>query len=564
MSDRYGSIAIEPDTPGTPLSKKDKPVPRRRKAVPKKPKNSRKPLVITLVVFFIISSYFLTATYLLPLAVKKYLPQYIASQSGLHLTIDNIDLNPLNFQLTLRQITADTAVPSTSGPLLKIDSLFIDLDFTSLIRNSFTCDKLVIDNLALNLIRYKDKSYNLPILSFFSGTQKHGQIIDFASLPFLFSLNNIDINNSQIYFVDQVTDKTHEIEELQLAIPTLSNFSFQSKNYITPHFSAVINGSPITLSGEAVQLDENQGFQTKLSCSIQSLNLAPYFSYLPASFPLTMTQGQADTSLEISFVPNRKQGDRLRIDIKMNASDLKFGGKTEPLEITIPALTLDAVITPMGKKFHVNDIITKKIQISASEELTASALHALFFPRREQVNNTSPTITIDRFLTDQGTVIFRSTDTTRKVIRSQWNGLQVSIKDFDPGKSSGNINISGEHAGDKGSFSWQGEVTPSGKIQGKLLLNNFSAATFIRQIAPESGDNIAGVASFSGDLSFYSTEGDLLSYIFEGGMLHFQNLKISQKRPPGSRQNLYASPESAIQKTNSTSGIFSLQEQTSA
>ncbi len=532
MSDRYGSIAIEPTAPGTSPPTEAPPLPHRRKAPEKGHKNSRKSLFIALVVFFIISGYFLTATYFLPWAIQKYLPQFIVNQSGIHLTIEKVDLNPLNFQLTLRKITADTAVPSTPSPLLKIDSLFIDLDFTSLIRNSFTCDKLVIDNLALNLIRYKDKSYNLPILSFFSGTQKHGQIIDFASLPFLFSLNNIDINNSQIYFEDQVTDKTHEIEELQLAIPTLSNFSFQSENYITPHFSAVINGSPITLSGKAVQLDDNQGFQTKLSCSIQSLNLVPYFSYLPASFPLTMTQGQADTSLEISFAPNRKQGDRLRIDIKMNASDLTFGGKKESLEITIPALTLDAVVMPMAKKFHVNDIITKKIRVSATEEFTASVLHALFFPRTDRTNNKSPTISIDRFLTDQATVIFRSTDSARKSIRSQWNELQVSIKNFDPQKTSGTIHISGEHAGDMGSFSWQGDVTQTGSIQGKLLLNDFSATTFIQQIAPESRDTVAGVASFSGDLSFHSTKEEQLSYTFAGGILQFQNLKISHKKSP--------------------------------
>ena len=534
MSDRYGSIAIEPDSPAAPSRDTSKPAPHRPKQKKQTSKSNSKPLFISLIIFFLVSTYFLVAIYLIPLAIQKYLPQYVRNQTGIELSINSVELNPFNFQLTFEKINADTPLSSTPGSLLQINSLFIDLDFTSLIRNSLTCDTLVIDALELNLIRYKDKSYNLPILSFFSGTRQHGQIIDFASLPFLFSLNNIAINNSEIFFEDQVTNKTHEIEELQLAIPTLSNFSFQSKNYITPHFSAVINGSPIQLSGEAVQLDNNQGFQTKLSCSIQSLNLVPYFSYLPAAFPLTMTRGQADTSLEISFAPNKEQGDRLRIDIKMNATDLEFGGKSETLQISVPSLSLDAVITPMEKRFHIKDIITKKMQISSTRELSASALHTVFFPGRDTGKNNGTgkplAISIDRFLTDQGTVIFHSTNSSGKDIRSQWNDLQISIKDFNPENSSGTIHISGDHGGDRGSFSWQGDVGKSGEIRGKLLLNDFSAATFVRQLSPDTSDTITGLADFSGDLSFHSTKHNQLSYSFDGAVLQFQHLQISQKK----------------------------------
>jgi Domain of Unknown Function (DUF748) len=529
MSDHYGSIAINADTSASPSKKKEKPAHKRPAPSKKSKGKSNRPFIFALLAFLLIASYFLTGIYLVPLAIKKYLPQYIHNKSGLTLAIESVQLNPINFQLTLKQLTADLPESSTSDPLLQIQSLFIDLDLTSIIRNTFTCDKLTIEELQLNLIRYKDQLYNIPALSRFTDTQDQGEIINFARLPFLFSLNNIDINKSRILFEDQVADKTHVIEKLQLAIPTLSNFSFQSKNYIQPHFSAIINGSPIQLSGEAVQLTDNQGFQTKLSCSIQSLDLVPYFSYLPSTFPLTMSKGQADTTLQISFAPNKRQGGRLSIDINMNANDIEMSGKNDDLQITIPAMKLDAVISPMGRQFQIRDVITKKTHLRGSEEQVRTALQKLFFPLQKQGAG-RPTITIDRFLTDQGRITLLGTDNKTKTTTSEWNDLQISIKDFNSAKASGTIHISGEHGRDKGSFSWQGTFVESGKIQGKLLLNEFPAATLFQQLLPESKEKVHGIATFSGDLAFHSQEQNSLAYTLDSAILQFHDLKLTRKK----------------------------------
>jgi hypothetical protein len=535
MSDRYGSIAINAAPPDSPSKKQDKPARKRpapstsKKRKRKRKKISNRPLIFALLAFFLIASYFLTGIYLAPLAIKKYLPQYIHNKSGLTLTIENVQLNPVNFQLTLDQLTAALPKSSASDPLLRIQSLFIDLDLTSLVRNTFACDRLTIKNLQLNLIRYKDNQYNLPALSRLSDTRNQSETIPFTKLPFLFALNNIDINESRIRFEDQVTNKTHVIEELQLALPTLSNFSFQSKNYIQPHFSAIINGSPIRLSGKAVQLTDNQGFQTKLSCSIQSLDLAPYFSYLPPAFPLTMSKGQADTTLQISFAPNKQQGDRLSIDIKMDAVDIEMSGKNNELQLTIPAMKLDAVVTPMGKQFHIKNVITKQTHLRGSKEQISTALQKLFFPLQKQ-DDSSPVITIDRFLTDQGQLTLSNTANKNKTTTSEWNGLQISIKDFYPAKASGTIHISGEHTGDKGAFSWQGMFVESGKIQGKLLLNEFPAATLFQQLLPESKEKVQGTATCSGDLSFYSRKQNSPAYTLNSAILQFHDLKLTRDK----------------------------------
>lgn len=523
MSDRYGSITIGGDKPEQPSKKQRKPLPKRLAPSPKKKVQSKRPLWFALIAFFCIASYFLAGIYLAPMAIQKYLPRYIQNKTGLTLKIGRSQLNPVNFQLTLEQIVADLPKSPAKDPLLKIESLFIDLDLTALVRNTFACDKLTIENLRLTLIRHKDKSYNIPVLSNFSTTQQQGEIINFAKLPFLFSLNNIAINESRILFTDEITEKSHNIEKLQLAIPTLSNFSFQSKNYITPHFSAIINGSPIQLSGEAVQLAEEQGFQTKLSCSIQSLDLVPYFSYLPSSFPMVLSKGRADSTLQIAFAPNKKQGERLSIDIQMTAADLELKGKNNVLQITVPAMKMDAALRPINKQLHIKNIITIKTHLLGNTEQLNAAFQNLFSSLHKGADNGS-SITIDQLLADQGQLTLDGD--------SKWHSLQLSIKDFHSSQGSGNIQLSGEQTGGKGSFSWQGKFAKPGKVQGKLLLNAFPAEMLFNRLLPDSSadQDIQGSATFSGDLSFLATEKPQPLLSIDNGILQFQKLKLNHKK----------------------------------
>jgi len=528
MSDRYGSIPISSGAPDPDSQKQVNPAP--QKAIP--PKKERagfsKLWLFAAIAIVCTGVYFLAATYLAPLAIKKYLPRYIQDKTGLSLSIEAVHLNPINFQINMESITAD--IPnSTAPPLLQIQSMFVDLDLTALIRNTFVCEKLTLDNLQLKLVRHKDKSYNIPALSRFSTTQNQDEIIEFSKLPFLFSLNNIDINNSRISLTDNITNKTHTIEKLQLAIPTLSNFSFKSKNYIQPHFSAIINGSPIQLSGEAVQLAEKQGFETKLSCSIGNLDLIPYFSYLPSTFPFILSKGRADTSLQIAFSPNKKEGGRLRIDIKMAISDVKIKKKNSALQVSVPTVQVDALLMPVSKQLHFKTILIKEPHLTGSQEQIRNVLKDLLF-RMQQKGGSHGIFEIEQLLSEHGRVTISSDDKS-ETKPLKWQKLQLSIKNFHSHKNTGVIRLSGEQAQNKGSFSWQGHFLETGAVQGKLLLKDAQAATLFKQLSPKIAyESIQGVATFTGDIIFPVSTDSTFSYDVTNGIAELHNLSIFHKK----------------------------------
>ena len=518
MSDRYGSISIseEPAAEKKTISKPRQPHPTRKKKT-----GSSKPFWGAFAAAFVIGCYFLTATYLVPMALKKYLPSFLFDATGLQFSVDHIKLNPFNFQLTFTDIEADLPKTKSQQTLLEIPYLFIDMDLTSLLRNSFVCDKLLIKQLSLHVTRFNNKQYNLPVLTRFAEEKSQEQIIDFTQLPFLFSINNIDISDSQIVFTDQVRGKKHTVEQLHLAIPTLSNFSFQLEEYILPHFSALINGSFIQLDGKKIPLKDGKSFQTKLYCSVKKLELGSYLSYLPEDFPLILTKGVADLNVDIGFSPQEEQGKRIALDINMAGSDIFLHTKKGTNKISAPHVTLDATFTPANKKLHIKSVVAKKPQLMTSKAQLPRGLAnflATGAPSSKRIG-----LAIDLLLIDQGRLVL--TDHKDLI----WNEIQLSMNTFDRSRSQGTFRLSGEQATGKGSFSWQGKLQNKSKLAGNLQLNTFPADMVFNQVYKSATTEIRGTAEVNGHLVLSTIDKTASSYTFDNATLLFSNLRLLEK-----------------------------------
>ncbi len=519
MSDHYGSISInEANSP----KKEVKPSFTKKSPPRKKRTGGYKGILFAVLSALLLGFYFASARYLAPMAIEKYLPGYIQKSTGLSFSMGEVEVNPLNFQLHFTDVTADTPDSKTRQPLLQIPSLFIDMDLTSLLRNSFACDKLTLQDPSLNIIRLKDKSYNLPVLSRLSQKQNQEEIIDFTNLPFLFSFNNIDINNGNILLTDQVRGTSHTVKKLYLAIPTLSNFSFQAKDYILPHFSAIINNSKVELNGKTISLEDGINFQTKLFCSIANLDLITYFSYLPDSFPWVLSKGTTDLNLEITFSPGQKQEELLAIDINVKGSDIFLQTKSEKTKISLPFIQLDATLLPISRRLDFKTIVAKKPQLISNQQQLSAGLSSALAPYTDKSKHIA--ITIGQLLLDQGRLVLQDKED------SIWNSLECSIRDFNMVKNSGNFRISGKQAIGSASFTWQGSVKQARTIQGKLIFNDFQANPIIRQLHQNQDLLVTGTTDFTGDLTLSTVKPDITEYSIDNATMQFHNLTLAENK----------------------------------
>jgi len=520
MSDHYGSISISQKR-GRENSQK-KSTGQFRKPPPKNkvPRDHGTTFLVSFLISILAGAYFLGSSYLAPIAIQKYLPGYLQNKTGIVFTMEGVSLNPFNFQLRFDGITATSADGSSETPLLTIPSLFIDLDLTSLLRNGFVCDTLSIEQMELNLIRFADKTYNYPAITGIGNEKKQGDLIDFAKLPFLFSLNNIDIRNSRILLVDQVTQKTHTIRSLQLAISSLSDFSFQSEEYIQPHFSAIINGSEIQLSGKRVLTDDGQHFQTKLLCSVTGLNLQPYSSYIPVTFPFLLEKGGADLELEIIFAPDKEQGERLSLEIKLTGSDIVLQSRSDKSKIVLPMLESDASLQVFSKQLHFKSVIARKAQFLGEKKQLIRALYNIL--HSQSSIEKGPDIRVDLLLFEQGRVVLAED--------SIWNALHLSVKNFSNVKDTGLVQLSGQRAAGSGSFSWQGQLTEEQTMEGEITLNNYPVEPLFSLLHPSFAGTVSGVAELTGDLTLHSLMETRSDFTLENGTFLVHDLKISENK----------------------------------
>jgi|GEM_PF-666922 len=537
-TDIYGSISISPKEPATEAKaagpgKKKKVVPNKRARSPETPKQVRparrqffekqkrdsKKAVVWFSLLILLFCLYSAAGYLLiPYLVKNKLPNCLAEKTGALLTTGKISFNPYNFKLVARDISAETIVEDQPGDrFLTIDDLRINLDFLSLLRGDLTCSEMRIERLKLHIIREQDKTYNISYLLDTPHLQNQSEIIDFAELPFLFSFNNISISESRIIIDDKISNKEHVIKDIELSLPVISNFPYQTDSYIHPRFSAVINGSPVSLSGEAsFGAAAEPDRQTHLSCDINDIDIPLYFDYLPLTLPVDISKGTANGVLHLTFSPAETKGSRFKIHFNLDTTDLSLESRDSKMSLSIPAARLEGSLKPFSRALDFKSILlrepalvtTKDEDASIGETLASLTPLALRPDPENKLHQVIPPISIKLLIADGGN--FTIKDERRKKILQHWESVQLSINNFTndrlfPSEAESSFRVSGEQSTTAAFLTWQGNFDKMNRPGGNLQLSNMPASV-VAPFLGRSGKDVAGTADLKGLLTLESSE----------------------------------------------------------
>jgi uncharacterized protein involved in outer membrane biogenesis/outer membrane protein OmpA-like peptidoglycan-associated protein len=98
---------------------------------------------------------------------------------------------------------------------------------------------------------------------------------------------------------------------MNISIPFFSNMPYLADRYVAPHFSAVVNGSPIRFEGKLKPL--TRAIEATVALNVKHLDLPFYLGYLPVPLPVRIDSGRLATSLELGYRVDEKSGPELRI-----------------------------------------------------------------------------------------------------------------------------------------------------------------------------------------------------------------------------------------------------------
>lgn len=335
---------------------------------------------------------YLAAGYLLfPWLLTTVFTDKLAQKIERSVTVASASFNPLNLTLTLHNTIVGPQLNDPDDqvdPLLSFSKMMVNFEIATLFRRGFICKQFKIDNFFLHIVRRQDATYNI------------GEIFTInRSIPF--AINNISLSNSRLLFDDQLSGLTHIVEEINLALPALANLPHKISPYIQPKFSAIINGSPLEMSGETVM--EEGVLSARLAVQLKTIDLPTYLAYLPTDFNFAITRGKADLDFDIIFAAGGTIDTQLQLQGRGRLHDLLLSDVEDNIS-RIPEVQFTGSFYPLIQKYHFKELIVERaeIQIDKSPDGQWSFMtQPRTLPSKEQKNN-QYILKIDQFLLNNG------------------------------------------------------------------------------------------------------------------------------------------------------------------
>jgi hypothetical protein len=286
-----------------------------------------KRLIIILVSSIIFLLLFIA--FILPLIIKPIAEKNITDALKRKVTIGHIGINPLTLSCSIDDFSVTSDSTTT---FLSFKRFYVNVEAISLLKRGLICKAVTLDSLFVNVVRMNDSTYN------FSDLLTPSKKTDTASSPFRFSFNNINISNGRILFNDKPENTIHEVKQISLGVPFISNFNYYTKDFSTPSFSAIVNETPVSLNGKTRPFDESM--ETSFDCNIKKIDIAKYVQYIPNDLKVKLKSAYLSTDGHFTFMVKNKEP---FFDYSGNVSldSIAILSQSDSLIFRLPALSID-------------------------------------------------------------------------------------------------------------------------------------------------------------------------------------------------------------------------------
>ena len=287
---------------------------------------------------------------LLPPLAKKMVAEKLGERLGRVVVIDSLSVNPYTLNATVKGFRI--LEPDGKTAFASFDQLELDGSIESLYRFAPVADEITLAGLKVNLVRDSESHYNVTdILGRLAAAPKSKEPEGKSE----FSLSNIRITNGRVEFEDRPKGKKHEVTEIDVAIPFVSNLPTHLKEFVQPKFSAKVNGTPLTLTGETLPFENS--LRTHVAVVLDSLEVPLYVEYSPTALPVKVDAAKLDARLSVRFT--QAAGKQPSVDIA-GTIGLREVGLSVPNEGALAKFArveLDiASLDPFGGLVHVNSL----------------------------------------------------------------------------------------------------------------------------------------------------------------------------------------------------------------
>ena len=308
-----------------------------------------KKILIGLVVFLVIfgiAGFFIAPAVLKPLIIEK-----ISESLHRKTSIAKIDINPFALSVTIKGFSLED--PGKKSPFVAFDELYVNADASSSIfRRALILKKIILTNPYAGISRKQDGTYNFTDL-IPKDKAKPKPVKE--EKPFLFSLNNIQIINGKIDFLDEPRHTSHSVREMNLSIPFISNIEYYLQEYVVPKFSAIVNDDKFELAGKTQPFLTSRA--TSFDLNVQDLDIPFYLNYVPAKTNFKLNSALLDTKMKLNFVMYKDKSPSLVLSGNATFKKIILDDLQKNKILHIPYLSINMTsVEPLVPDIHLADI----------------------------------------------------------------------------------------------------------------------------------------------------------------------------------------------------------------
>ncbi|HUQ27600.1 MAG TPA: DUF748 domain-containing protein [Usitatibacter sp.] len=303
-----------------------------------------------------------------PPIAKRVLASKLGETLGRQVEIDGLSVNPYTLVATANGVRVLEADRKT--PFVSFDRLDINASITSLTRMAPVVDDMTLDGLKVRLVREGESHYNLSdILTRLAAKPKEKKGDD----PARFSVSNIRVANARIDFDDRPVGAKHEVTNINVAIPFISNLPRHLKVFVQPSLEAVVNGAPLHIKGETLPFENS--LRTHLALQLENFDLPRYVGYSPSPLPVKLDTGKVDGRIQVRFTQASAKEAAIDVLGQLALSNLAVSGPDGKLAGAGRVEVEVASFDPIGGKGEVTSVRVSDVKVG--EPWQVASLEAL-------------------------------------------------------------------------------------------------------------------------------------------------------------------------------------------
>lgn len=284
-----------------------------------------------------------------PPVARHYAVKILNEQLGREVAIERVGFNP--FTLTAEVGGARIMEADGQTEAFGVDLLRANLELESIVRGGPVLHELAVQGPRVRLVNLGEGRNNWSdVIDRFTAQPKSEDESEAR-----FSIGNISLTGGRVTVEDRTKGQTHELSDLALGVPFVSNLPVKVDVFVEPSLSAKLDGDPVAITGRTKPFTDTR--ETILELSLKDFDLPPWLAYLPFEPNFRLPAGKLASDIEVAFAQPADKQPTVVVKGQLQIDGLVVEDKAGQPAVKIGEFGIElADVQPLAGKWHFSKL----------------------------------------------------------------------------------------------------------------------------------------------------------------------------------------------------------------